>query len=204
MGELPTGTITMLFSDIEGSTVLLRGLGDRYGEALLAQRALLRAAFSSWGGQEMGTEGDSFFVVFESAGDAVRCCVAAQRALSAQLSTRERELVTLVAQGRTNAQVAAQLSISVRAVRSRLDRIRGKTGSQRRADLTRLALQANLVLPGRRAPGWLRAFRQPRAFAAQGLPRGCGPGPGQPGYQGEPRGPAYVAETGSPGRLSHP
>jgi class 3 adenylate cyclase len=73
----------MLFSDIEGSTMLLSGLGDRYGEALSAQRALLRAAFSSHGGQEMGTEGDSFFVVFESAGDAVRCCVAAQRALAA-------------------------------------------------------------------------------------------------------------------------
>jgi DNA-binding CsgD family transcriptional regulator len=62
-----------------------------------------------------------------------------------RLSTRERELVTLVARGRTNAQIAAQLSISVRTVRSHLDRIRGKTGSQRRADLTRLALQANLV-----------------------------------------------------------
>jgi class 3 adenylate cyclase len=73
----------MLFSDIEGSTALLSALGDRYGEALSAQRALLRAAFSACGGQEMGTEGDSFFVVFESAGDAVRCCVAAQRALSA-------------------------------------------------------------------------------------------------------------------------
>jgi predicted ATPase/class 3 adenylate cyclase/DNA-binding CsgD family transcriptional regulator len=73
----------MLFSDIEGSTVLLSGLGDRYGEALSAQRALLRAAFSSCGGQEMGTEGDSFFVVFESAGDAVRSCLAAQRALGA-------------------------------------------------------------------------------------------------------------------------
>jgi DNA-binding CsgD family transcriptional regulator len=63
-----------------------------------------------------------------------------------RLSTRERQLVTLVAQGRTNAQIAAQLSISVRTVRSHLDRIRGKTGKQRRADLTRLALQANLVL----------------------------------------------------------
>lgn len=62
-----------------------------------------------------------------------------------RLSTRERELVTLVAQGRTNAEIAAQLSISTRTVRSHLDRIRGKTGSQRRADLTRLALQADLV-----------------------------------------------------------
>src|SRR5215469_8774120 len=71
----------MLFSDIEGSTRLLRRLGDRYGEALSAQRALLRSAFSACGGQELGTEGDSFFVVFASAGDAVRCCVSAQRAL---------------------------------------------------------------------------------------------------------------------------
>jgi len=53
--------------------------------------------------------------------------------------------MTLVARGRTDAQIAADLSIGVRTVRSRLDRIRAKTGSQRRADLTRLALQANLV-----------------------------------------------------------
>jgi DNA-binding CsgD family transcriptional regulator/tetratricopeptide (TPR) repeat protein len=62
-----------------------------------------------------------------------------------KLSARERELVTLVAQGSTDAQIAAQLSISVRTVRSRLDRIRDKTGCRRRADLTRLALQAGLV-----------------------------------------------------------
>jgi class 3 adenylate cyclase len=71
----------MLFSDIEGSTVLLSRLGQLYGEALSAQRAMLRAAISDQRGHEMGTEGDSFFVVFESAADAVACCVAAQRAL---------------------------------------------------------------------------------------------------------------------------
>jgi predicted ATPase/class 3 adenylate cyclase len=79
---LPTGTVTMLFSDIEDSTAVLRRLGDRYGQALSAQRALLRAAFAGFGGRELGTEGDSFFVVFESAGDAVGCCVAGQRALA--------------------------------------------------------------------------------------------------------------------------
>ena len=62
-----------------------------------------------------------------------------------QLSAREREMVTLVAQGRTNAQIAAQLYISVRTVGSHLDRIRDKTGCRRRADLTRLALSAGLV-----------------------------------------------------------
>ena len=61
------------------------------------------------------------------------------------LSARERELVTLVAQGRTNAQIAEQLYISVRTVGSHLDRIRDKTGCRRRADLTRLALAAGLV-----------------------------------------------------------
>jgi len=62
-----------------------------------------------------------------------------------RLSARERELVTLVAQGRTNAEIAAQLCISVRTVGSHLDRIRDKTGCRRRADLTRLALRAGLV-----------------------------------------------------------
>ena len=61
------------------------------------------------------------------------------------LSSRERELVTLVAQGRTNAQIAAELYISVRTVGSHLDRIRDKTGCRRRADLTRLALTTGLV-----------------------------------------------------------
>ena len=63
-----------------------------------------------------------------------------------RLSARERELVTLVAQGRTDAQIAAQLYISIRTVRSHLDRIRDKTGCRRRADLTRLALSAGLDL----------------------------------------------------------
>ena len=62
-----------------------------------------------------------------------------------RLSARERELVTLVAQGATNAQIAARLYISVRTVTSHLDRIRDKTGCRRRADLTRLALSEGLV-----------------------------------------------------------
>jgi predicted ATPase/DNA-binding CsgD family transcriptional regulator len=62
-----------------------------------------------------------------------------------QLSARERELVTLVARGRTDAQIAEQLYISIRTVRSHMDRIRDKTGCRRRADLTRLALSTGLV-----------------------------------------------------------
>jgi non-specific serine/threonine protein kinase len=75
-------------------------------------------------------------------------CAAADAAAApglALLSPRERELVTLVAQGRTDAQIAAQLYITVRTVSSHLDRIRDKTGCRRRADLTRLALGSGLV-----------------------------------------------------------
>jgi len=61
------------------------------------------------------------------------------------LTARERELVTLVARGYTDAQIAAELFISVRTVGSHLDRIRDKTGCRRRADLTRLALQTGLI-----------------------------------------------------------
>jgi DNA-binding NarL/FixJ family response regulator len=63
----------------------------------------------------------------------------------ARLSAREQELITLVARGSTDAQIAAKLYISVSTVRSHLDRIRDKTSCRRRADLTRLALQAGLV-----------------------------------------------------------
>lgn len=62
-----------------------------------------------------------------------------------KLSVRERELVSLVARGGTDAQIAAELHISVHTVRSHLDRIRDKTGCRRRADLTRLALRHGLV-----------------------------------------------------------
>jgi DNA-binding CsgD family transcriptional regulator len=65
--------------------------------------------------------------------------------VAAGLSDRERELVTLVAQGRTDAQIAGQLFISVSTVRSHLDRIRDKTSCRRRADLTRLALRTGLA-----------------------------------------------------------
>ena len=64
---------------------------------------------------------------------------------SGLLSARERELVTLVAQGRTDAQIAAQLRISIRTVSSHMDRIRDKTSCRRRADLTRLAMGAGLI-----------------------------------------------------------
>ncbi len=83
MRHLPTGTITLLFTDIEGSTRLLRQLGPRYADVLADCRALLRVAFEQWHGQEVDTQGDAFFVVFSRALDAVSAAVSAQRALLA-------------------------------------------------------------------------------------------------------------------------
>jgi predicted ATPase/class 3 adenylate cyclase len=88
----PARTVTMLFTDIEGSTVLLRRLRSRWGEALSAHRSIVRAAVTSCGGEELGTEGDSFFVVFASAHEAVRAAVTAQRELQGHPWPRDQPL----------------------------------------------------------------------------------------------------------------
>ena len=82
MAELPTGTVTFLFTDIEGSTRLLDELGDRYAQALEEHHRLVRAAVEKHGGVEVGTEGDSFFVAFSRPQDAVAAAAEAQRALA--------------------------------------------------------------------------------------------------------------------------
>jgi predicted ATPase/class 3 adenylate cyclase/DNA-binding CsgD family transcriptional regulator len=79
----PTGTVTLLFTDIEGSTRLLQQLGERYPDVLAVHQLLLRTACQRWRGYEVRTEGDSFFVAFARAGDAVAAAVAAQQALVA-------------------------------------------------------------------------------------------------------------------------
>ena len=79
---LRSGTLTLMFSDIEGSTRLLTQLGAHYGEALSVQRSIMREEITRWHGTESGTEGDSFFVVFTSATDAVGAALAAQRRLA--------------------------------------------------------------------------------------------------------------------------
>jgi predicted ATPase/class 3 adenylate cyclase len=81
MTDLPSGTLTLLFTDLEGSTRLLEQLGNAYGAVLADQRAILRTAFANWNGREMDTQGDAFFVVFTRAGDALQAAVEAQRAL---------------------------------------------------------------------------------------------------------------------------
>jgi YVTN family beta-propeller protein len=82
MADLPSGAVTFLFTDIEGSTRLVRQLRSRYADVLAEHQRLLREAFSQHGGHEIDTQGDAFFYAFESAHEAVLAAVEAQRALS--------------------------------------------------------------------------------------------------------------------------
>jgi class 3 adenylate cyclase len=78
---LPSGTVTFLFTDVEGSTELLRRLGDGYATVLSDQRRILRDTLGQTGGREIDTQGDAFFFSFTRARDAVAGSVEAQRAL---------------------------------------------------------------------------------------------------------------------------
>jgi class 3 adenylate cyclase len=80
--DAPSGLITLLFTDIEGSTKLLHRAGEQYPTLLAEHRRLLREAFGANRGYEVDTEGDAFFVTFASADDAVAAAAAAQRALA--------------------------------------------------------------------------------------------------------------------------
>src|SRR5947209_5741411 len=80
--DLPTGTITLLFTDIEGSTLLLQHIGEQYSHVLAQCRQLLHAAFQRFHGHEVDTQGDAFFFAFARATDAVSAAVAAQRILA--------------------------------------------------------------------------------------------------------------------------
>ncbi|HEU5212706.1 MAG TPA: adenylate/guanylate cyclase domain-containing protein [Gaiellaceae bacterium] len=82
MDDLPRGAVTFLFTDVEGSTRLVKQLRDEYGDVLAAHQRLLREAFAQHGGHEIDTQGDAFFVAFASAREAVLAAVEGQRALA--------------------------------------------------------------------------------------------------------------------------
>jgi class 3 adenylate cyclase/predicted ATPase len=89
---LPSGTVTFLFTDIEGSTTLLKKLGDQYAQVLDQQRQILRNAFNTWGGQEVDTQGDAFFVAFPRASDAIAAAAQAQESMAEQAWPEEQEV----------------------------------------------------------------------------------------------------------------
>ena len=80
MSELPAGTVTFVFTDIEGSTRLLKRLGTRYAGLLSRHREIVRSALAQNRGREMDTQGEGFFLAFGRAKDAVAATVAIQRA----------------------------------------------------------------------------------------------------------------------------
>ena len=91
MGDLPTGTVTFLFTDVEGSTRLLAELGAaEYAEVLSRHREVIRAELSAHGGVEVDTQGDAFFCAFGSARNAVTCARRAQERLAAETPVRVR------------------------------------------------------------------------------------------------------------------
>ncbi|GAB3197010.1 LuxR family transcriptional regulator [Geodermatophilus arenarius] len=93
---LPTGTVTFLFTDIAGSTRLLREDALGYADALAEYRCLLRAAFTAHGGHEVDTQGDAFFVAFPTAGQAAAAAAQGQRSLAAhRWPDRQRVLVRM-------------------------------------------------------------------------------------------------------------
>src|SRR5262249_6169113 len=82
MSGLPSGAVTFLFTDIEGSTRLVKALRERYPQVLAEHRRLVRAAVAAQGGHEVDTQGDAFFVAFAGAKQAVLCALEIQRALA--------------------------------------------------------------------------------------------------------------------------
>jgi predicted ATPase/class 3 adenylate cyclase len=87
--DLPSGTVTLMFTDIEGSTSLLYRLGDHYAAVLEAHRCLVRTVVEQHDGREVDNQGDGFFMVFRRASDAVAAAIELQRALAAQTSLSE-------------------------------------------------------------------------------------------------------------------
>ncbi|MGB8648208.1 MAG: adenylate/guanylate cyclase domain-containing protein [Anaerolineae bacterium] len=88
----PSGTVTFLFTDIEGSTRLLDRLQQDYATVLHEHHEILRAAVKRWNGHEIGTQGDAFFVTFARATDAIACAVQAQRALDNHAWTQDEHV----------------------------------------------------------------------------------------------------------------
>src|SRR3954462_9880719 len=92
MADLPSGAVTFLFTDIEGSTRLVRALRTRYADVLVEHQRLVREAFAQHGGHELDTQGDAFFYAFGSAHEAVLAAVEGQRALSSHPWPEETEV----------------------------------------------------------------------------------------------------------------
>ena len=115
--ELLSGTVTFLFTDIEGSTQLVQRLRDGYADVLRTHGGLLREAFDAHGGQVVDTQGDAFFAVFGRAKEAVEAAVAAQRALAGYEWPGDRSLVDAFPAGLSIKEITGIPNFSARRIK---------------------------------------------------------------------------------------
>ena len=144
MPELLTGTVTFLFSDIEGSTRLLRSSGDRWPAILDRHRELLRAAFEAHGGVEVGTEGDSFFAVFPTAPAATAAAVDVQRSLAAEPWPDEMEVRVRIGLHTGEASLSAKTYVGLHVHRASRIASVGHGGQVLLSDATRTLVSDSL------------------------------------------------------------
>jgi predicted ATPase/class 3 adenylate cyclase len=144
MPDLLTGTVTFFFSDIEGSTRLLRAEGDRWPAILERHRELMRAAFAAHGGNEVGTEGDSFFAAFPTAPGAVAAGVEAQRALADEPWPDGAEVKVRIGLHTGEASLSAKTYVGLHVHRASRIASVGHGGQVLLSDATRTLVQDSL------------------------------------------------------------
>jgi len=141
---LPTGTVTFLFTDIEGSTLLLQELGEAYGQVQGEHAAILRKAVAEGEGREIRTEGDSFFVAFPTASGALRAAVAAQRGLDAHGWPQGRPLRVRMGLHTGEGQLGGDDYLSIDVNRAARIAAAGHGGQVLLSDATRALLEQDL------------------------------------------------------------
>ena len=144
MPELPSGTVTFVFSDIEGSTALLKQLGERYDGVLSDHRRLMRESFTERGGVEIDTQGDAFFFAFPRARDAVEAAVEAQRAHAAHEWPEARSVLVRMGLHTGEPAVGSEGYLGLDVVRAARLCTAGKGGHVLLSDTTRALVGASL------------------------------------------------------------
>ncbi len=144
MTALPSGTVTFVFSDVEGSTGLLKRLGERYGDVISEHRRIVRETFGAHDGVEIDTQGDSFFYAFARARDAVAAAVDAQRAHAEQAWPDGEQVRVRMGLHTGEPAVGAEGYLGVDVVRAARLAATGRGGSVLLSETTRALLGSSL------------------------------------------------------------